>query len=49
MRLTDISGQENLKEGSNKIIYTLDITTGWMTDGPNIKYSLYTLGRIFEN
>lgn len=36
-RLTNISGKENLKEGGNKIINPLHISTCWMPYGPYVE------------
>lgn len=41
--LTDKLRQEDNKEGCDQIIDSLDITTGWVTDGPDKENTLKNL------
>ena len=45
-KLTDVRGEEHLKERCNKIIDPLNVSTGGMSDRPYIQYSFDALGRF---
>lgn len=37
-KLTDVSAQEDLEERSRKIIDSLNVSTRWMSQSPDIEY-----------
>ena len=37
--LTNICGEEHLEERGDKVIDTLDVSAGWMSNSPHVKYS----------